>query len=288
MKNNNKNQSFSLVKSASAVKKAVNSLSASIKKRVHLPLAQAEIVQKSVDSGAPLRIELYFSVFGNFDSEKDRIMPGAFDDILDRINKGLYPTPKFCFNHIIWRQNGAASIGKVISISTDAKGAKATVEFTKGYELADAVAASVQHGTLSEASFMAMADVQTMVKNAEGGRDIYKINEFVEFSLVESASNKQATITAIKSATTLKDIEKELRENGGYSKSEAKTLLSRIKSIMADGGYSEPETDDEEDDNQAESGADEVEDDIEETLDDEVETETSELLQQLLDKLSNK
>lgn len=286
MKNNNKNQYFVLVKSASAVKKAVNSMSASIKKRVHLPLSQAEIVQKSTDSGAPLQIELYFSVYGNFDSENDRIMPGAFDKILDKINKGLYPMPKFCFNHITWRMDGAASIGKVISLSSDAKGAKATVEFTKGYTVAEAVAASVIHGTLSEASFMALANTQTMIKNAQGGRDIYEITEFAELSLVEMASNKQATITAIKSATTLKDIEKELREHGGYSKSEAKTLLSRVKSIMADGGYSEAEElDDEEDDNQAESGADEQEDYIEDTTDDEIETQKSKALQALLNKL---
>lgn len=280
MQKNNKNQSGVLIKSAKKLVKSGLGMSASIKKRVHLPLSQAEIVQKSADNGAPLRIELYFSVYGNFDSEKDRIMPGAFDKILDKINKGLYPMPKFCFNHITWRMDGAASIGKVIQISSDTKGAKATVEFTKGQPVADSVAASVQHGTLSEASFMAIANTQTMAKNAEGGRDIFEITEFIEFSLVESASNKQATITAIKSATTLKDIEKELRENGGYSKSEAKTLLSRVKSIMADGGYSEAEIDDEEDDD-----LDQVpeQDDF---TDDDAETQKSAALQALLDKLS--
>ena len=86
----------------------------------------------------------YASVFNGLDSYGDRILPGAYDSVLRQIQSGAVRMPKMFINHKAWD----LPIGKWIDISEDDVGLKADGELTSGNPTADAVRASLAHGTI--------------------------------------------------------------------------------------------------------------------------------------------
>lgn len=202
-----------------------------------------KLIQKSDSPDAPLVVEAYFSIYSNFDVDGDRMMPGAFRNIIKQINDGVVPMPKVFLNHISWRGDGPASIAKVLEISEDAVGAKIICEFTKGLTISDQTAAAVRHGTFDGLSFAALSNLKTQKTNERGGRDIYEILQLPEVSFVENPANKAVRILTIKSATSLRDMEQQLRALGMSAK-EAKTFLAKSRALTLDQyGYEDPEAD---------------------------------------------
>jgi hypothetical protein len=62
--------------------------------------------------------------------------------------------------------------------------------------------------------------------------------DLFEVSLVTKAMNSQALVTGFKSFETLRDIEQTLKDNG-FSNTEAKTLISKIKEFSSQRDASE-------------------------------------------------
>lgn len=170
----------------------------------------------------------YASVFNGVDAGGDTIVKGAYADVLKRS-----PEHKMYYNHGWIRKE--LPIGKLF-LSEDDHGLKVDhAEFTTGIPLADNVLKAVQHRTIDGFSigFRLASDGYKM--NGQGNRVISKIHELKEVSIVDFPMDGNARIDEIKSmileAESLKEIEALLRDVGGFSKVDVKTLVSRIKSL---------------------------------------------------------
>jgi HK97 family phage prohead protease len=165
--------------------------------------------------------EGYASVFNGVDSYGDTIMPGAYKATLKKRDRSV----KMRWNHY------GPVIGKYLEMFEDEKGLYVRGQLTPNHSVAKDVHASLKHGAIDGLSigfFAKKAD-----NKEEGGRILKEI-ELVEISVVEEPADLGARITNIKSelqkAERLADVEDILRE-AGFSKSEATTMVSRIKSI---------------------------------------------------------
>lgn len=190
-----------------------------------LPIAMADlkfIEGESAFSG-------YASVFGGDDSHGDTIHPGAYTDVL-----AAGSTVKMYFNHGWLR--GEMPIGKM-QLEQDEIGLRVVrAEFTPGLPAAAAVASGARHGTIDGLSIGFRPDAgSTKRKASGGGRDIFKIAHLKEVSVVDWPSDGAARMTDVRSAiddaASLKEIESLLREAGGFSRTDACSLVARIKSM---------------------------------------------------------
>lgn len=171
----------------------------------------------------------YASVFGGVDSYGDTIHVGAYDDIAAN---GL--TVKMYFNHG-WL-DGGLPIGKM-TVKPDDRGLLVeSAEFTPGIKLAEEVYSAVKHKTINGLSIGYKLSPTSYKLKDDGGRDIYKIDELREISVVDFPADSNALITNVKSAIeqadSLKEIEGTLRDAVGLSKSEAVALVSRIRNLV--------------------------------------------------------
>ncbi len=163
----------------------------------------------------------YASVFGGIDSYGDRIAPGAYLKTLE----GRDRTVKMRWNHF------GPVIGKWKLIQEDEKGLYVEGELTPNHSVASDVAASLQHGAIDGMS------IGYIVKDSEmdGVVNVLKEIELIEISVVEEPADNAARVDSIKSsiedADSLKEIERLLRDAGGFSRGHAAALVSRIKSL---------------------------------------------------------
>ena len=171
----------------------------------------------------------YASVFGGVDSYDDTIHPGAYDSVA---GNGL--TLKMYFNHG-WL-NGDLPIGKM-TVKPDERGLFVeSAEFTPGIKLAEEVYSAVKHKTINGLSIGFKLSQTSFKWKENGGRDIYKVDELREISVVDYPADSNAFITNVKSAIeqadSLKEIEGTLRDAVGLTKSEAVALVSRIRNLV--------------------------------------------------------
>lgn len=164
----------------------------------------------------------YASVFGGVDSYGDTIFAGAYKDTLSQRQRPV---------QMRWNHYGDV-IGKWIDIREDEKGLYVEGELTPGHSKAQDVYASLKHGAISGLS-IGYRPIKSE-ENETGGRDLHEI-ELVEISVVESPADMAAQIADVKSAIqeseSLKEIERLLRDVGRFSRTDAKSLVSRIKSL---------------------------------------------------------
>ena len=169
------------------------------------------------------RVEGYATVYDSVDKVGDRIMPGAFDDWLE---KGEAPAMRF--EHLRW-----ITPGKWDSVKSDDRGLRVAGHLTRDHSVAKDLRASMRHGTIRGLS--QGFHVLEAKENDEGGRDIHKIH-LVEVSFTATPAEPKATIESFKSELdslqTLSDVEKLLRDSGNFSKSMATALFGRIKDIV--------------------------------------------------------
>lgn len=164
----------------------------------------------------------YASVFGGVDSYGDTIIKGAYKNTLTNRKRPIA---------MRWNHFGGV-VGKWTSIVEDEKGLYVEGELTPGHSLAQDVYASIKHGAVTGMSIGYRAT--KAVENDNGGADLHEI-DLIEISVVESPADIAAQIgdvkSAINDAASLKEVEKLLREAGGFSRADATALVSRIKSI---------------------------------------------------------
>jgi len=164
----------------------------------------------------------YASVFGGVDSYGDTIMPGAYKQTISNRERPI----QMRFNHL------PGVIGKWTRIEEDEKGLIVEGELTPGHSKAEDAYALLKHGAISGLS-IGYRPVKA-VENQHGGVDLHEI-DLVEISVVESPADMAAQISDVKSAIeqaeTRKEFEELLRQAGGFSRTDAKTLVTRIKSL---------------------------------------------------------
>lgn len=181
-----------------------------------------DVVEFKFDEAKPGVFSGYASVFGGVDSYGDTIMPGAYKDTLQSRKRPI---------QMRWNHYGDV-IGKWTRIEEDEKGLYVEGELTPGHSKANDVYALIKHGAVTGMS-IGFRPVKA-TENETGGKDLHQI-DLVEISVVESPADLGAQIGDVKSliteASSLKDIERVLRDAGRFSRADATALVSRVKAL---------------------------------------------------------
>lgn len=194
---------------------------------------QLDTVELKFDEeGGARKFAGYASVFGGVDSYGDTILPGAYKKSIKKRERPV---------QMRWNHYGDV-IGKWTKIEEDDKGLYVEGELTPGHSKAEDVYASLKHGAVTGLS-IGYRPVQIR-ELGDGKRELKEI-DLVEISVVESPADNAAHINDVKSAIdeadSLKDIERLLRDAGGFSRGESVALVARVKSLVR--SESEPQAD---------------------------------------------
>lgn len=183
-----------------------------------IALAQTEI--KFV--GNAYQFTGYASMFNGVDSYGDTIEPGAYKNTLENRDRPV---------RMRWNHYGDV-IGKWTSIREDEKGLYVEGELTPGHSKAADVFASLKHGAIDGLSIGYRIKAFNQLDN---NRRLLKEIDLVEISVVEEPADLAARVSEVKnaleSANSLKEIESLLRDAGGFSRVDAKHLVSKINSL---------------------------------------------------------
>lgn len=172
--------------------------------------------------GDEMKFSGYASVFGMVDSYGDTIDPEAYEKTLAERDRPI---------RMRWNHYGEV-IGKYTNIFTDRKGLYVEGELTPGHSKAMDVYASLKHGAIDGLS---IGYIPVQFKYIDEGRRLLQEIKLIEISVVEEPADIHATISNVKSAIEvckdLKSVEALLRDAAGFSRGDAKALISRIKSL---------------------------------------------------------
>lgn len=200
--------------------------------RKDISLEQAEIKLSKSGKGT---FAGYASVFGGVDSYDDSIMKGAYQEVIDQIQKGSARMPKMFVNHRSWD----IPPGKWTKIEEDERGLYMEGEFTPGNPQADILKASLQHGTIDGLSIgFKVGDYEIIETDNEKLRLIKSVAELPEVSIVTFPADESARVdlTSVKSTLdqieSIRDFEAFLRDAGGFSRTLAIATASKAKKLF--------------------------------------------------------
>ena len=195
-----------------------------------------EIKAAKSDDGS-MEFSGYGAYFNNVDSYGDIIVPGAFKNAVAYAKRtGDYPammvqhgaegyTPVGVFTKMVEDEKGLYVEGKLAD----------TERGREYYTLMKMEPRPAIKG-MSIGYFTKKAEYPTDDNKRSFPKGCYRKIldvELVEISLVTVPANKKAIVTGVKSEFVIRDAEKALKE-AGYSASEAKTIISIIKSTVMD------------------------------------------------------
>ena len=174
-------------------------------------------------AGAAFAFSGYASVFGGIDSRGDTIEKGAYEKTL--IERNGRPI------RMRWNHYGEV-IGKCTNMREDEKGLYVEGELTPGHSKAADVFALLKHGAIDGLSIGYRVNAFEQLGQ---NRRLLKEIDLVEISVVEEPADLNARIGEVKSAlenaNSLKEIESLLRDVGGFSRVDAKHLVSKVNSL---------------------------------------------------------
>lgn len=171
-------------------------------------------------------IEGYGSVFGVMDAYADIVAAGAFAESL-KAHKAAGTMPA-----MLWQHDSDEPVGVWTEMVEDDKGllvrGRLAMGTTRGREASELLKMRAINGLSigfysRQWSYDAETDVRTLT-----AVDLWEV------SLVTFPANREARVQSVKSIddlATLKDCERLLRDAGGFSRSEATALVSRIKAL---------------------------------------------------------
>jgi len=164
----------------------------------------------------------YASKFNGVDSHGDTVIPGAYSKTVTQRERPIA---------MRWNHTGPV-IGKWLKVEEDERGLYVEGELTPGHSVASDVYALMKHGAVSGLSIGYRVPAGGSEK--KGDVRLLKQIDLVEISVVESPADLNALIGDVKSAIervdSLKEAE-ELLRNQGFTRSEACSLVSRIKAL---------------------------------------------------------
>jgi len=180
----------------------------------------------------------YGAAFGNVDSYGDVIAPGAFSQFLADMQSGKQAWPSMLSQHggLGLTSEDMTPIGAWTTLSEDGKG------LISAGDLAATQRGKDMHTLMSMKPRPAIDGLSigfiakkwdARVKPEDPRRTLREI-ALIEISPVTFPANRNARLTGVKSLeefSTLAEIEDCLRDVGGFSHKEAKTLISRIKKL---------------------------------------------------------
>ena len=187
----------------------------------HKLLNLSDVGLKFASNGDATTFSGYASVFNGLDAYGDMIAPGAYSDTLKERSRPI---------RMRWNHFGPV-IGKYTHIEEDEKGLYVEGELTPGHSTAMDVAASMRHGSVDGLS------IGYIVRDYEdrGDARLLKQIDLVEISVVEEPADEMALIGSVKNfeqISELKELEKLLRDAGGFSRKEAMLVISTAKRLV--------------------------------------------------------
>ena len=177
-------------------------------------------VKATAEENNIFTFEGYASTFNNVDHGDDIVIRGAFSNSLAKNSQ----VP------ILWQHQMSEVIGISVQLYEDDKGLFIKGNLPKDDTLVSGrIIPQMKVGSIKEMS------IGFFTKNYDRAKDgirLLKEIDLFEVSLVTKAMNSQALVTGFKSFETLRDIEQTLKNNG-FSNTEAKTLISKIKEFSS-------------------------------------------------------
>lgn len=172
------------------------------------------------------KVEGYGSVFNVMDAYADIVAPGAFALSL-KAHKAAGTMPA-----MLWQHDSDEPVGVWDDMTEDEHGLRVTGRLAMDTIRGREAQSLLKMGAISglsigfysrEWSYNAETDVRTLTSV-----DLWEV------SLVTFPANQSARVQSVKSIddlATLKDCERHLRDAGGFSRSEATAIVSRIKAL---------------------------------------------------------
>lgn len=203
----------------------------------HKVFTLAEIKFAEGDGATAMEFTGYGAVFGNVDAYGDVIIPGAFADTMATARKsGNWPA--MLSQHGGWGMTSEdlTPIGIWTDMSEDGHGLKLTgvlADTPRGRDL-HTLMKMKPRPAINGLSIGYVAKEWTQRSKPEEPRRTLKKIDLIEVSPVTFPANGLARVQSVKSIeqlASLSDVEGHLRDVCGMSKAEARTLVSRIKSV---------------------------------------------------------
>ncbi|MCG7984725.1 MAG: HK97 family phage prohead protease [Candidatus Thiodiazotropha lotti] len=206
-------------------------------KMQHYKCKLKEVKFSSNDDNDSMTFTGYGAVFGNIDSYGDVIEPGAFANYLSFIKEDQTSLPAMLSQH------GASGltaedltpIGSWQELSEDETGLKVKGELAntpRGLEIYQLM--KMDPPAINGLSIGYIAKEWELSSKPEEPRRRLKRIDLIEISPVTFPANDEARVNTVKSIhefDSLSDVEKILRDAGRFSRSEAKVLIAKIKSL---------------------------------------------------------
>lgn len=203
----------------------------------------------ATDAAGVMEFAGHGAVFGNVDSYGDVIEPGAFSAFLADVKSGKQPWPAMLSQHGGWgtAADDMTPVGVWTELSEDGEGLRVTgrlADTPRGRELYTLMKMEPR-AAIDGLSIGYIAKEWEPRSKPDDPRRRLKRIDLIEISPVTFPANGKARVKDIKSIEalgSLAEIERHLRDAGGFSRSEAVALVSRIKRLSMQG---DPERDDE-------------------------------------------
>lgn len=200
-------------------------------KMVEVKLAQSDGVV------GEMAFEGYGAFFSNVDSYGDVIAPGAFAKYLADVVEKKQPWPAMLSQHGGWgaTADDMTPVGIWTHLSEDGAGLKVKGTFAdtpRGRELYTLM--KMDRPAIDGLSIGYIAKASTPRSKPEDPRRTLTQIDLMEISPVTFPANRNARMTSVKALEEfdkLSEIEDYLRDVGGFSRNEAKTLVARIKKL---------------------------------------------------------
>lgn len=205
--------------------------------RMTVPFGELKLAP-SGDGIKTMSFSGYGAVFGNIDAYGDVIAPGAFAQFLSDVQAGKEPWPSMLSQHggFGLTAEDLTPIGAWTKLAEDGKGLLSAGDLAptpRGAEIYQLMKMQPRPAIdgLSIGYLPKKYDPRT--KPEEPRRTLREI-VLVEISPVTFPANRLARVGSVKGVTDLEDlseVESYLRDVGGFSRNEAKSLIARIKAV---------------------------------------------------------
>lgn len=205
----------------------------------HLACALMEIKLAPPEAGIEIMtFSGYGAAFNNVDSYGDVIAPGAFAKFLSDVNEKKQPWPAMLSQHGGWgaTADDMTPVGIWTHLAEDGAGLQVKGQLAdtpRGRELYTLMKMSPRPA-IDGLSIGYIAKASTPRSKPEDPRRTITQIDLMEISPVTFPANRNARLTSVKALeefSTLAEIEDCLRDVGGFSNKEAKTIVARIKRL---------------------------------------------------------